>query len=140
MSRLSEGFHEIAHSEKVTNLIVGNGSPARIENSRSGRQASFGQWNIGSDGDVARLDVFGDILVGCTESGSNNQFHHYSDRCPQYRIRDEHNSKPVAAGDLVDLVLHRTGIRIDVDNQHFSHPDGYTDYIAKPDISLEGND
>ena len=67
---------------------------------------------------VAELILFGDPVVRSVRAGpDNNSLDPRRTRDQDRAVRDNENRQPVAGGDAIDLILHRTSVGVDKDTQ-----------------------
>ena len=109
-------MHQVANGEGHPDALFGKSTPVGGDDVGARLHAPARQGDVGGDHDVARPGPFGNPIVGGVHAGAGG------DPVDQRILRnadeprgDHGDGKLMPRGDTVDLVLHRTGIGIDVD-------------------------
>jgi hypothetical protein len=107
--------HQVADRKRHSDALLGESAAVGGDDLGARLHAAAGQRDVGGDHDVAPPDAFGNPIVGGVHARAGG------DPLDQRVLRNadeadghDRDGKPMARGDAVDLVLHRTGIRIDV--------------------------
>ena len=110
--------HEVARRQRHANRAFAKAFSVRRDDVGARFYASTRQRNVRGDNDCAWPGPFGDPVVRCVGAGSDdNPLDLGRTRDHDRAVCDNENSQPVASGDAIDLILHRTGVGVDKDTQ-----------------------
>jgi len=110
--------HEVARRQRHPNRVFAKSLSMRRDDVGARFDASACQRNVRRDDDRAWPCPLGDPVVRSIRARPDNNPLDPRRTWNQDRaVRDNENRQPIASGDAIDLILHRTGVGVDKDTQ-----------------------
>ena len=138
LARAAQVAHQVAGGERHADRVLGERLAVRRDRLGARLHRACRERHVGGDHDVAALRAFGDVVVGLVHAGADHDaLDEVRARHRDRRIRHDDDLQRRAAqheslGHAIDLLLHRAGVGIDIEDDGPDMEEGLQERARDP--------